>query len=593
LIGGLVAGAQNVISGNGVGIQIGGFISSAPRGNLIQGNLIGLNAQGTAPLPNNFQGIVFSTAENNTVGGTQPGSANKIAFNGGGGVLVFAGTGNSIRGNSIFSNNGLGIDLGTAGVNANDSTDSDTGPNNLQNFPTLTSVTSGAGSTTIQGNLKSTPNTVFQIDFYSNAALDPSGNGEGGLAFGRTSVTTNGNGDATINASIATALPAGRMITATATDPTGNTSEFSSGNPLAAAGSAQFAIPSFTVIEDVGLATVTVLRVGGATGTLSVGFSTSNGTAIAGQDYTSTSGTLTFLNGETSKTIQVPITNDTTTEPDETFTLSLNAANVEALAAPTSIPITIQDRNTVPTLLSFDATVVEGDAGTKQALFEVRLSAATGRTVSVNYATANFDASGAASCSNAGADYVTAAGTITFQPGSFSINIPVTICGDTSAEANEIFAVNLSSPSNATIANGQGIGAILNDDVLQLLLEESSPNVNQAAAIDALLFLRDPFRVVTIPEMYAAGKDQNTRVMLFVKNLQLNPGETSTAVIVRLVASNNQVFEVPALDFRAVPDSEFKQVVFRLPDDLPPGTCVVFVRAHGRISNTGTIRIAP
>ena len=593
LIGGLVAGAQNVISGHAVGIQIGGFISSAPRGTVIQGNLIGLNAQGTAPLPNTQQGIVFSTAENNIVGGTQSGAANKIAFNGAGGVLVFAGTGNSIRGNSIFSNNGLGIDLGTNGVTPNDLTDADSGPNNLQNFPVLTSITPGAGTTTIQGSLKSTPNTVFQIDFYSSSALDPSGNGEGGLAFGRTTVTTNGNGDATINASIPTALPAGRVITATATDPTGNTSEFSAGDPAAAAGSVQFAIPSFHVIEDVVFAKVNVIRVGGSTGTLTVGFLTSDGNAIAGQDYTSTTGTLTFLNGETSKTIQVPITNDTTTEPDETFTLALNAANVEALGAPTSIPITIQDRNTVPSLLSFDATVIEGDTGTKQALFEVRLSAATGRTVSVNFATANFSASGLASCNTAGADFVTTAGTITFQPGTFSINIPVTICGDTSAEANEVFGVNLSNVSNATIANGLGIGSIMNDDVLQLLLEESSPNINQAAAIDALLFVRDPFRVISIPEMYAVGKDQNTRVMLFVKNLQLNPGETSANVVVRLIGSNNQIFEIPATDFRPVPNSEFMQVVFKLPTTLTPGTAMVFVRAHGRISNIGTIQIAP
>jgi hypothetical protein len=593
-IGGTVAGAQNVISGHIVGIQVGGFISSATRGNVIQGNLIGLNAQGTAPLPNSQQGIVFSTAENNTVGGTQAGAANKIAFNGSSGVLVFAGTGNSIRGNSIFSNNRLGIDLGTDGINPNDLTDSDTGPNNLQNFPVLTSVTSGASSTTIQGSLKSTPNTTFQIDFYSSAALDPSGNGEGALAFGVTSVSTNANGDATINASIAAALPAGRVITATATDPNGNTSEFSASTPNAAGtGSAQFAFNSFFVIEDVVHATVTVLRTGGSAGTLSVNYSTSNGTATAGQDYTSTSGTLTFLNGETSKTIQVPITNDTTTEPDETFTLALNAANIESLGAPIAMQITIQDRTTVPQLLSFDATVTEGNTGTQTALFEVRLSAATGRTVSVNYATANFNAHGFASCDTAGADYVSASGTITFQPGTFSINIPVTVCGDTSAESNEAFAVNLTSPNNATIANGQGIGSILNDDVLQLLLEESSPNINQAAAVDALLYLRDPFPVVSIPEMYAAGPDRNTRVMLFVKNLQLNPGETSAAVVVRLIASNNQVFEVPADDFRAIPNSEFMQVVFRLPDNLPPGTAVVFVRAHARISNSGTFRIAP
>ena len=112
------------------------------------------------------------------------------------------------------------------GVTANDADDSDTGANNLQNFPVLTSVTSSGNSTTIQGSLNSTPNTTFQIDFYSSAALDPSGNGEGALFFNTTSVTTDGNGDATINVTFPMALEAGRVVTATATDPMGTHRSF-------------------------------------------------------------------------------------------------------------------------------------------------------------------------------------------------------------------------------------------------------------------------------------------------------------------------------------------------------------------------------
>jgi hypothetical protein len=101
--------------------------------------------------------------------------------------------------------------------------------------------------------------------------------------------------------------------------------------------------------------------------------------------------------------------------------------------------------------------------------------------------------------------------------------------------------LNLSNPTNATVAN-QDIGMIVN--VLQLLVEDSSPNVNQIVALDALLFVRDPFKVVSIPEMFAVGSDRNTRVILFVKNLELNPGESPSAVIVRLVGSNNQIFNI-------------------------------------------------
>ena len=129
--------------------------------------------------------------------------------------------------------------------------------------------------------------------------------------------------------------------------------------------------------------------------------------------------------------------------------------------------------------------------------------------------------------------------------------------------------------------------------MIELILEEMGQGVHQAAALDALLALRDPFRVVTVPELFANGTDRNTRVVLFVRNLQLNPGEASGAVSVRLIASNNQVFDLFAEDFRAVPGTDLMQIVFRLPSNIPAGTCTVIVRSHTRASNMGTIRIAP
>ena len=595
LIGGTAPGAQNVISGNINGIRVGVF-SGAVTGIGIFGNLIGLNAQGTGPLPNTQIGVHFANAQINTLGGLAPAAANKIAFNGGPGVVLTSATRISIRGNSIFGNNGLGIDLDASGVSPNDLNDTDSGANDLQNFPVIMTVSSNASSTTILGSLNSTPNSTFQIDFYSNAAVDPSGHGEGALFFGTTSVTTNANGNASIDVTFPIALPAGRVISATATDLTGNTSEFSAAPASAAIGSVQFSSSSFFVIEDVGVATVTVQRVGGFSGALSVEYETTNGTAIAGQDYTASSGTVNFANGETSQTIQIPITNDSTTEPDETFTVSLkNPSALDSLGAPMSMVITIQDQNTVPALLEFGANVTEGDVGTTtQMLLEVRLSAVTGRTVSVDYATADFNASSGAACGTQGVDYEPVSGKLTFQPGTFSMFVPVKICGDKSAEANETFTFNLSKAVNATIADGQGIGVITNDDVMELVLEDSGPLATQAAAIDALRFVRDPFPVVSVPEAFAAaGFDRNTRVMLFVRNLELNPGENSSAVVVRLIASNNQVFEMFSEDFRPVPDTDLMQVMFRVPNNLPAGQCNVIVRSHGRFSNVGTIRIAP
>lgn len=594
VIGGLAAGAQNVISGNGVGIQFRGANVGSPQGNVIQGNLIGLNAAATEAVPNGQGGITFVDGSNNIVGGTQSGAANKIAFNGAHGVRVQTNSfQNSIRGNSIFSNDGLGIDLGVAGVTANDPGDVDGGSNNQQNFPVLTSVTPGANSTTIQGSLNSTPNTTFQIDFYSSAALDPSGNGEGALFFNTTSITTDSNGNATINVTVPLPLGTGRVVTTTATDPNGNTSEFSAGDVNSAAGNLQFSVSAIQIIEDLGVLTLTVLRKGGSKGSLMVDFVTVDGEAIAGQDYTSTSGTLTFNDGETSKNIQVPILNDAVTENLETFTVALrSASNLEALGAPRKVVVTVWDRSTDPILSQLgSASAVEGDTGTTTVMFTYKLSAATGRLVTANFATGNLTAVGSTSCGNAGTDYETVSGTISFQPGNTLVTVPVKICGDTSAEANELFRLVLSNPSNA-ILFGQALGTIIDDDELELLTEELGPTVNQAAALDALLLLRDPFRVVSIPEWFPSSSDRNTRMMLFVRGLQLDAGEAPSAVVVRLTASN-QLFEVPAEDVRSVPNVDFAQLVIRLPDDLPADVYTVTVRAHSRTSNAGTIRIAP
>ncbi|HEX3249193.1 MAG TPA: Calx-beta domain-containing protein, partial [Pyrinomonadaceae bacterium] len=597
IIGGVTAGARNVISGNDIGIQVGSSFTGGAFGNVIQGNFIGLNAAGTGPLPNMQQGIAITDGVNNTIGSTQSQAGNKIAFNNGPGVTVTAGsgaTGNAIRGNSIFSNNGLGIDLGTIGVTANDGNDTDTGANNLQNFPVITTVLSSANSTTIQGSLKSIPLTTFQLDFYSNAAVDPSGNGEGAQFFNTTPVTTDANGDATINVTFPAGLPSGRVITATATDPNGNTSEFSAADSTSAAGSVQFRTSSIAVIEDIGVLTVNVLRTGGAAGSISVDYATSDGTAIAGQDYTAASGTLNFNSGETLKTFQIPIADDGTTEPDETFTVTLrNASSLEALGAPSIMNVTIQDRTTTPLIFITDAAVVEGNTGSETDLvFTVALSAATGKTVSGNYSMLSFSAFGGNKCDNAvGIDYINTNGSFSFQPGTTEFSIPVKVCGDPFAEANETFRVLISNVSNATLLQNQAIGTIINDDVLGMLLEESGPSANQAVAIDAVLGIRDPFRWL-MPDWYSSVP-QNTRVMLFAQNLQLNPNEVSSAVIVRLTASNNQTFDIPAEDVRALRESEFTQVVFRLPTSLPAGNCTVVIRAHSRTSNSGTIRIVP
>jgi uncharacterized repeat protein (TIGR01451 family) len=223
--GGTAPGARNVVSANGIhGFQIR---QTGTDGNLVQGNLIGTQSDGTSSLPNQGFGVLIeNVANNNSIGGTAGGAGNVIAFNPAG-IRVASGTGNAILGNEIFSNEGVGIDLGVDGITPNDPGDGDTGANNLQNFPVLTAATSGASGTTISGDLNSTPLTTFRIEFFSNLACDALGNGEGQVFVGSINVTTDPAGTTPINTTIPVVVPGGRVLTATATAPGGNTSEFS------------------------------------------------------------------------------------------------------------------------------------------------------------------------------------------------------------------------------------------------------------------------------------------------------------------------------------------------------------------------------
>ena len=225
-IGGTAAAARNVIAASGAqGIFIEG------NTNTIQGNFIGTDMTGTVNLGSVSDGIRLTFgAQDNLIGGTVAGAGNLIAFSGQRGVnLSFSSTAqNRILGNSIHSNSDIGIDLGSNGVTANDLGDADGGPNSLQNFPALVSVNSGVGTTTVAAGLSSAAATLYRIEFFSNPSCDVSGNGEGQAFLGTVDVTTDVNGNTPINAVLPGNLAPGHVVAMTATDPAGNTSEFSS-----------------------------------------------------------------------------------------------------------------------------------------------------------------------------------------------------------------------------------------------------------------------------------------------------------------------------------------------------------------------------
>lgn len=232
-VGGPTVGARNVISGNASSNVL--ISDATATNNVVAGNFIGTDLNGNAALGNGADGVFITFgASNNTVGGATAAEGNTIAFNNRG-VLVDSGTGNAILSNSIFSNSGLGIDLGGDGVTPNNSSAASNGfrPNNLQNFPVLSGVTSYATSTTtfttlIEGTLTSTPNADFRIQFFASPAADPSGFGEGQQYLGETFVTTDQAGSASFTATFSVAVSLDWVVTATATaNATGDTSEFS------------------------------------------------------------------------------------------------------------------------------------------------------------------------------------------------------------------------------------------------------------------------------------------------------------------------------------------------------------------------------
>lgn len=369
------SGAGNVISGtvNRVGSDGGwGVVVSIPSGPVrVRGNLIGLDASGTQPVPNLISGVLVASASTEVdVGGPSPSDGNLIANNGisglwiesfipmsgttvenntirnngGDGVLVFGQPNSVIRRNAISENGDLGIDVGGDGVTPNDALDVDTGPNGRQNFPQLHYATSGAG-TVVGGTLESVPATTFTLEFFSSQATDPSGHGEGASFIGEMAVTTDASGGAPFTFVAPSAVAIAHVITATATGPSG-TSEFSNAEAVFAQGTVQFAPAAYVINENDGTVTLTIVRTN-PVGAASVNFTTVQGSATANADFTPTSGTLLFADGDSVETITITIVDDAANELAEQFSITLSSPSGASLGPLATATVTISDDDAV------------------------------------------------------------------------------------------------------------------------------------------------------------------------------------------------------------------------------------------------------
>ena len=507
-VGGTAAGARNVVGLNGAGIEV----DDGGQANVIQGNFSGVGADGVTPIGNLLHGVVLRSSgvpgtfgapvtnilgpgqpnepgvSFNTVGGTAAGAGNLVEFNGTGGIAVFGNPvsasgqpniGNAILGNSVFLNGRsspttlLGIDLTNGflfakddGLTPNDSKGhgAPEDPNNFQNFPVLTSVTTGGGTTTVKGTLGGAANSTFRVELFANDADPAGGIAEGQQFLGFVNATTNAGGVANFTATLSGTLAAGRVVTATATDGIGNTSEFSA--PKGVAGPLAVSINDVSTTEGSSGTkdlTFTVTLSAASAGTVLVHYVTADGTAKAGDnDYTAIAGgTVKFNPGQTSQTVTVKVKGDTKVEADETFFVNLSAP----------IGATIADAQGKGTILNDDAaapkasisinneSAFEGNSGLRPITFNVTLDQASSQQVLVHYVTAD----GTAKASDN--DYVAIpGGTVTFNPGQTQKTITVMVKGDTKKEADETFFVVLSAPINASLANSKGTGTIRNDD---------------------------------------------------------------------------------------------------------------------------------
>jgi hypothetical protein len=205
---------------------------------------------------------------------------------------------------------------------------------------------------------------------------------------------------------------------------------------------------------------------------VTVSYATSPGTAAAGADYASASGTLTIPAGATSGAVPVTVVTDSIDENDEAFTLVLSNPSGATLGASTATA-TIVDDDAPPVVFVGDCTAVEGTGNAGSCTIGIGLSNASGKEVTVAYQTANGTAS-------APADYTAASGVVTFPPGSTGPTVMLAFAGDAADEADETFVVNLSAPTNATLGDAQGTVTIDDDDGPMVLA--SGPSVPEGDA---------------------------------------------------------------------------------------------------------------
>ncbi len=249
-------------------------------------------------------------------------------------------------------------------------------------------------------------------------------------------------------------------------------------DPAPLPGTLQFSSAAYSVAENGGSINITVTRTGGSAGSVTVDYTTSNGTATSGSDYTATSGTLTFTDGVTNQSFAIPILDDTTYEGNETVIISLsNVTGGAELGTPNSAVLTISE-NEVSSIQFTSSTYSVAENVLLSAIL-VRRSGSTSGTTTVDYSTSDGTAT-------AGSDYTATSGTLTFTDGEIFQTITIPILGDSVYEGNETLNITLSNVTGeASLGSpNTAVLTITDDDPLTTSISVSW-NANRESAVNA------------------------------------------------------------------------------------------------------------
>lgn len=455
-IGGSAAGEGNVVVG-----AYGIVLRDGSIGNRVEGNFIGTNAMQTQVFGTGYAGVYLYRAYDNAIGGTDAGAGNIIRGASAFGVFVDLGTGNAVLGNSLDDNGLAGIELNPIGPDANDVGDVDHGRNEGQNRPILTGAMLQGGDVVIAGVLDSIANAGYRIEFFHSDACHVSGLGEAEHFLGATTLALDADGSAPIALTLANPHGAG-VITATATDADGNTSEISPCIAVTpgAPGAGQFQLwrAPFLAYEDIPAVEIAVVRSHGLSGNTSVRLRTQDTSATAPADYATRDIVLNFADGEWLKTVSVPVVLDTETEGTEEFVVELLTPTGGATLGNASADVLLFDHDDgLPFLSVNDTSVGEPASGQAEATFVIALTPSD-HVVNVGYET--FDGS-----ATAGMDYTATSGLVTFQPGELEKEVTVPVLADGNGEGDETFYLRLIWQGEPIIASvSEGEATIVDED---------------------------------------------------------------------------------------------------------------------------------